>query len=83
MNRHNRHAIADTDALHISAAAHNFTGVFVTQNGTGRQPEKRVLRHVQITTANAASRHANDHLAGSRCRIRHTLNDQGLPQRFE
>ena len=83
MNRHDRHAIADTDALHISADAYNFTGVFVTENGTGRQPEERVLRQVQITAANAASGHANDHLAGSRCRVRDALDDQGFPQRCE
>jgi hypothetical protein len=33
---HDRHAIADVDALDIPADADDFTGVFVTQNGAGR-----------------------------------------------
>jgi len=80
---HDRHAIADLDALDIPTDAYHFTSVFVTQDGTGRQPEERVFRHVQIAAANAASGYADHHLAGGRCWIRDAPDDQGLPQRCE
>jgi hypothetical protein len=71
---HDCHTIADADPLDVRADAYDFTGIFVPQNGTRRQPEERIFRHVQIAAANPASRHANDHLAGSRCWVRHALD---------